>query len=78
MVSVGGGLTVMVSDWLDDAPVASTTLIVTKLLPGPVGVPEIVTELVVLDANVSPSGRVPAETLHLKGLLPPFMLIVAE
>ena len=78
MVSGGGGLTVIVSAWVAETPVASTTLKVTGLLPGPVGVPEIVTEFVVLDPMVIPAGSVPEEMLHVNGLVPPLALIVAE
>ena len=77
-MSEAGGATMSVSAWLADIPVASTTLTVTVLLPGPVGVPEMVTELVVLDPSVRPAGKVPAERLHVKGLLPPLALMVAE
>ena len=67
----------IVNCWLDVTPAASFTMIVNVPLP-PVGIPETVTELLVLDPNESPAGRMPAETLHVNGLLPPFILIEAE
>jgi hypothetical protein len=58
--------------------VASTTLKVTGLLPGPVGIPEMVTELAVLDPSVIPAGSVPEDRVQVNGLLPPLALIVPE
>ena len=48
------------------------------MLPGPVGIPEMVTELAVLDPSVIPAGSVPEDRVQVKGLLPPLALIVAE
>jgi hypothetical protein len=78
-VNAAGGFTVTVNCWLDvnGGLAESFTFTVNVPLP-PVGVPEIVTELLVLDPMVIPAGRVPEDMLHANGLLPPLMLIVAE
>ncbi len=55
-------------------PTASVTLIVTVALP-PVGVPLMVTELVVLDPIDKPGGSVPV-TLQVNGAVPPLALMV--
>lgn len=43
-----------------------------------VGVPEIVTELVVLEPSDRPDGRVPDATTQVNGLVPPAEVSVAE
>lgn len=74
-----GGFTVTVSCWLEVIAGLAESFTFTVNVPfPPVGVPEIVTELLVLDPIVMPAGSVPEDMLHANGLLPPLMLIVAE
>lgn len=63
-------VTVIDSDCVAAAPVESVTFMVKVDVPTVVGVPEIVTELVVLEPNDSPAGSVPEETDQVKGELP--------
>jgi hypothetical protein len=63
IVSGAAAFTVIVSCWLEVALAASLTVTVKVPLP-PVGVPEIVTELLVLAPIVIPGGRLPEEMLH--------------
>ena len=57
MVTVGGAITVMLSEFEPESKLASVTCTVNVLVPVPVGVPEITP---VPGASVSPGGSVPA------------------
>ncbi|HWF39021.1 MAG TPA: hypothetical protein VG322_10910 [Candidatus Acidoferrales bacterium] len=69
-------VTVIDSDCVAAEPVESVTFTVNVEVPALVGVPEMVTELVVLEPKDSPAGSVPAEMDQVKGELP-FALTVA-
>jgi hypothetical protein len=60
-----------------DAPVESVTLTVKVNRPNVVGVPEIVTVLVVLAPSANPGGRLPEATDHAKFGTPPVRDTVA-
>jgi hypothetical protein len=59
VVTVGGATTVILSEVDPVSELASVTCTVKGLVPVPLGVPEI---MPVLEASVSPVGRVPAVT----------------
>ena len=64
--------TLMVKDGeVAEAPAASVTLIVKVDAPWVVGVPEIVTESVVLAPRDNPPGSAPDATDHMNGAAPP-------
>ena len=69
-------VTVIDNDCVAAVPVASVTFTVNVEVPALVGVPEIVTELVVLEPNDNPAGSVPEEIDQVKGEVP-FALTVA-
>lgn len=69
-------VTVIDSDCVAAAAVASVTFTVNVEVPVLVGVPEMVTELVVLEPNDSPAGSVPDDIDQVKGEVP-FALTVA-
>ena len=60
-----------------EAPVESVTLIVKVNVPCADGVPEIVTEFVVLAQRDKPPGSAPDATVQVKGATPPDAVIVA-
>ena len=63
-------VTVIDSDCVATSPVESVTFMVNVEVPVLVGVPEMVTELVVLEPNDIPAGNVPEEIDQVKGLVP--------
>lgn len=69
-------VTVIESDCVAAALVASVTFTVKVAVPALVDVPEMVTELVVLEPNDNPAGSVPKEIDQVKGEVP-FALTVA-
>jgi hypothetical protein len=76
MLSVAGVI-VILRLAVAESLAASVTWIVKLDAPSVVGVPEIVTELLVLEPSERPVGRLPVVRLHEKGPLPPLALITA-
>ncbi len=70
MVVIARLVTVIDSDCVAAEPVESVTFMVNVEVPVLVGVPEMVTELVVLEPNDIPAGNVPEEIDQVKGPVP--------
>jgi hypothetical protein len=70
-------VTVMLSCWVAETPAESVTLIVKVEVPSEVGVPEMLTALVVLLLSVSPAGKLPEEIAQVNGDEVPLELTVA-
>ena len=74
----GGAFTRKDKVWLAEVCVASVTCRVAEGLLTRVGVPEIVTELLVLELSDKPAGRLPEVSAQVNGLVPPAAVMVAE